>query len=255
MSRLAVERLGFGHPGAAVGRDVSFTVDGGEVLCLLGPNGGGKTTLFRTILRLLEPVDGVVRVDGESIAAWSRGRMARCFGYVPQAQLGVFPFTVREIVLMGRTAHIGVFATPSAADRAMADAALAQLAVGDLADRPYTQLSGGERQLVLIARALAQEPAVLIMDEPTASLDFGNQVRVLTEIRRLADSGLAVIFSTHHPDEAFHCASHALLLARGGALAFGTPEAVITAENLRAVYGVEVKVAAMNGTRVCVPDF
>jgi iron complex transport system ATP-binding protein len=258
VSRLAVERLGFGHPGVPVGRDVSFTVEGGEVLCLLGPNGGGKTTLFRTILRLLEPRDGAVRVDGESIAGWSRGRMARCFGYVPQAQLGVFPFTVREIVLMGRTAHIGAFATPSAADRAMADAALAQLAIGDLAHRPYTQLSGGERQLVLIARALAQEPAVLIMDEPTASLDFGNQVRVLAEVRELARRGIAVILSTHDPDQAFLCAHRVALLHRGRLAALGPPADVITPEHLAAAYGVSVAIVPIEQDgqvrTVCLPS-
>ena len=160
--RLDVSDLAFGYPGHDVGREVTLALEGGEVLCLLGPNGGGKTTLFKTILRLLAPRHGRVAVDGEPIADWSRGRLARIFGYVPQAQLGVFPFTVAEIALMGRTAHIGPFATPSRGDRAVAEEMLATLGIHHLASRSYTEISGGERQLTLIARALAQEPAIYL---------------------------------------------------------------------------------------------
>src|SRR5262249_22547658 len=141
--QLEVTDLGFGYAGKPVGSGVSFALGGGEVLCLLGPNGGGKTTLFKTILRLIAPQRGRVAVDGESIADWSRLRLARVFGYVPQAQLGIFPFTVSEIVLMGRTAHIGPFATPSAADRAVAEEMLSALGISHLAGRPYTEISGG----------------------------------------------------------------------------------------------------------------
>src|SRR4030095_16607639 len=177
--RLELADLAFGYPGKEVGRDVTFDLTGGEVLCLLGPNGGGKTTLFKTILRLLSPLPGRVAVDGQPIAGWARDRLARVFGYVPQAQLGIFPFTVAEIVLMGRTAHIGPFATPSRADRAIAEEMLVSLGIGHLAPRPYTEISGGERQLTLIARALAQQPAILVMDEPNASRRFGHHLRRL----------------------------------------------------------------------------
>jgi iron complex transport system ATP-binding protein len=154
---------------------------------------------------------------------------------------------------MGRTAHIGLFAAPAAADRAAADAALRALAIEALAARFVTELSGGERQLAMIARALAQGAQVLVLDEPTASLDFGNQVRVLREIRRLAAEGYAVVFSSHDPSQAFLAAGRVLLLARGGMLRQGPPEEVITAENLRTVYGVEVRVASVDGVRVCLP--
>ncbi|HKA63771.1 MAG TPA: ABC transporter ATP-binding protein [Methylomirabilota bacterium] len=256
--RLEVADLAFGYPGKEVGRDVTFDLTGGEVVCLLGPNGGGKTTLFKTILRLLAPRHGRVAVDGQSIAGWARDRLARVFGYVPQAQLGIFPFTVTEIVLMGRTAHIGPFATPSRADRAIAEEMLATLDIGHLAERPYTEISGGERQLTLIARALAQQPAILVMDEPTASLDFGNQVRVLGQIERLADRGIAIMLSTHDPDHAFLCAHRVALLHHGRLARLGRPDEVITAESLREVYGVQVAitpVARADGrtARVCVP--
>ena len=256
--RLDVQDLAFGYPGKEVGREVSFGLAGGEILCLLGPNGGGKTTLFKTILRLLAPRRGRVDVDGEPVASWSRRRLARVFGYVPQAQLGGFPFTVAEIVLMGRTAHIAPFATPSRGDRAIAEDMLAVLGIGHLAARPYTEISGGERQLTLIARALAQEPAILVMDEPTASLDFGNQVRVLGEIEQLARRGIAVMLSTHDPDHAFLCAHRVALLHQGRLARLGPPDEVITRESLREVYGVEVTVTEVpradgRVARVCIP--
>ena len=213
--RLEVDGLAFGYRDQMVGQDVSFRLAAGEVLCLLGPNGSGKTTLFKTVLRLLPPKAGTVAVDGEPIARWSRRRLARSLGYVPQAQAVPFPFTLREIVLMGRTAHVGLFAAPSRRDREVAEETLASLDIGHLAARPYTEVSGGERQLALVARALAQEPRILVMDEPTASLDFGNQVRVLAEIQALAGRGIAVVLSTHDPDHAFLCA-HRVALLHGG---------------------------------------
>ena len=238
---------------------MSFGLAGGEVLCLLGPNGGGKTTLFKTILRLLAPRRGRVAVDGESVGGWSRGRLARVFGYVPQAQLGVFPFTVADVVLMGRTAHVGPFGTPSRRDRAVVEEMIGVLGIGHLSTRPYTEISGGERQLTLIARALAQEPAILVMDEPTASLDFGNQVRVLGEIEQLARRGIAVMLSTHDPDHAFLCGDRVALLHQGRLASLGPPAEVITRESLREVYGVEVAVTEVQGAdgrraRVCVPS-
>jgi iron complex transport system permease protein len=256
--RLDVADLAFGYPGKEVGREVTFGLTGGEVLCLLGPNGGGKTTLFKTVLRLLIPRHGRITVDGEPIDGWSCEQLARVFGYVPQAQLGVFPFTVAEIVLMGRTANIGPFAIPSRRDRAIAEEMLATLGIGHLAARPYTEISGGERQLTLIARALAQQPAILAMDEPTASLDFGNQVRILDEIEQLAGRGIAVMLSTHDPDHAFLCAHRVALLHHGRLARLGRPDEVITAESLREVYGVQVTITQVTRAdgrtaRVCVP--
>jgi len=259
VSRLEVSALAYGYDGRAVGRDVSFAVESGEVLCLLGPNGGGKTTLFKTVLGLLPALGGTVAVDGESVAGWSRARVARALGYVPQAQLGLFPFTVREIVLMGRTAHLGAFATPSRRDEAVAESTLESLGITHLAARAYTEVSGGERQMTLVARALAQEPRVLVMDEPTASLDFGNQVRVLSRVRAVAGEGIAVIVSTHDPDQAFACADRVAVLHGGTLAGLGSPEATITPQRLRAVYGVDVDVVTLtlaDGRRVrtCVPS-
>ena len=258
--KLSVENLSFGYRNKIVGAGVSFSLDAGEVLCLLGPNGAGKTTLFKTILALVPPLGGVIKADEAAIDRWPRQSLARMFGYVPQAQLGFFPFTVQEVVLMGRTARIGLFNTPSARDREIAQQLLEVLGISNLAERPYTEVSGGERQLTLIARALAQEPQVLVMDEPTASLDFGNRVRVLSEIKALASRGIAVFLSTHDPDHAFLCAQRVAILHRGTLAHVGPPEEVITPAILRAVYGVEVEIARItsaDGVKhlICMPSF
>lgn len=250
---LEARSLGYGYAQRAVGRDLDLQVSAGEVLAVLGPNGGGKTTLFRTLLGLLPAQAGAVLLGGQALDTMPRGEVARRAGYVPQGHAPQFAFTVREAVLMGRTSHIGLFAAPGATDRDAAERAIRALGIGDLAERVVTELSGGERQLAMVARALAQGARLLILDEPTASLDFGNQVRVLRELRRLAAEGYAIVFSAHDPGQAFLAASRVLLIAQGGAPRQGTPEEVITAENLRRVYGVEVRVETVAGMRVCTP--
>jgi ABC-type cobalamin/Fe3+-siderophores transport system ATPase subunit len=184
--------------------------------------------------------------------------MARVMGYVPQAHAPPFPFTVIDTVLMGRTAHCGALAAPGKNDRRIAAEALAMLDIGHLCDRPYTEVSGGERQLVLVARALAQQPRVLVMDEPTASLDFGHQVIVLDRVQRLADSGIALVMATHFPDHAFLCATKVLMLKDRSVAAVGGPEEVITESSLGSLYGVDVRIIDTglgNGrqVKVCVP--
>lgn len=230
--------LTIGHGQRRVGTDLSFAIAPGEVLCLLGPNGSGKTTLFRTLLGLLAPLAGEVRVLGEPVAAWPRSAFARHVGYVPQAHAGIFPYTVEDVVLMGRAARIGRFAAPAQQDRDHALHCLHTLGIAHLHQRIYTAISGGERQLVLIARALAQEPVLLVMDEPTASLDFGNQIRVLEHIAQLRQQGMAVLLSTHQPEHALRIADRIALLGGGCLVAIGTPASTATPERLATLYGV-----------------
>jgi len=255
---LQARALSIGFGSRVLARDLSLDVPTGEILCLLGPNGVGKTTLFRSLLGLQKPLGGQVLVDGTDMAALSPAEIARRIAYVPQAQAGYFPFTVFDVVLMGRNAHLKPFAAPTAKDRTTAMAALQRLGIGHLADSIYTRISGGERQLSLIARALAAETTLLVLDEPTASLDFGNQIRVLDEVSRLAQDGIGVLLSTHDPDQAFLCAHRVALLQRSGALVTGTPEAVITPAALHALYGVTVEIAELplpDGRKrhVCLP--
>ena len=252
---LAVEDLSFGYAGRRVGSAVSFQLAPGEVLCLLGPNGGGKSTLLKTVLGLIPALSGRVTIDGEDTAAWQPQRRALAFGYVPQTGAGQFAFTVAEMVLMGRSAYLPAFAAPSANDRTIAVSALEALGIAALGSRDWLKISGGERQLALIARALAQQARVLILDEPTANLDFGNQVRVLAELKKLAAQGLAVVFATHHPEQAFACADRVAILHEGSLMQLGTPEATITPATMRQVYGIEVDVVPVGDGRIkmCLP--
>jgi iron complex transport system ATP-binding protein len=256
--KLEAQHLDFGYRGKPVGRDVSLALQAGEVLCLLGPNGSGKTTLFKTLLGLLPVQGGAVLMDGADLRDRRRGEIARTVSYVPQAHAAFFPYSVREVVLMGRTAHLGVFSTPSRRDHEIALAALERMKLAHLADSVYTRISGGERQLTLVARALAQDAQIVVMDEPTANLDFGNQVRVLQHVQDLARSGIGVLLSTHDPDQVFVCADQVAMLHGGRLTRLGTPDDVVTAASLKEIYGVEVEVAlvsALDGSlrRVCIP--
>ena len=256
--RLEARHVDFGYREKRVGSGVSLALEAGEVLCLLGPNGSGKTTLFKTMLGLLPVQGGAVMIDDVDLRSRARGEVARLVSYVPQAHAAFFPFTVEEVVLMGRTTHLGVFSSPSRRDREAALAAIARMQIGHLADSVYTRISGGERQLTLIARALAQDARIIVMDEPTANLDFGNQVRVLQHIQSLAQSGIGVLLSTHDPDHAFICAHRVAMLHEGRLARLGAPLATITPESLKEIYGVEVAVVRVpvgDGVErpVCIP--
>ncbi len=255
---LEARDLAIGYGGKVIGSGLSLDVRTGEILCLLGPNGCGKTTLFKTLLGLIPQLGGDVRVDGAPLAGLSRAKIAQAIAYVPQQHAPPFPYEAIEIVLMGRTARLGAFAQPGAEDRRVAEAALNRLGIADLAGRDYSRLSGGQRQLVLIARALAQEAPLLVMDEPTASLDFGNQARVLAEVAKLARDAdteqRGVILSTHDPDQAFALGAEALLMQNGQIVGGGRPEEALTGKALSAVYGVAVSVERTeSGRLVCAP--
>ncbi len=253
--KLEAHALAFGYPDKPVGRGVDLTVGPGDVLCLLGPNGAGKTTLFKTLLGLLPPQGGGIRIGGTPLERLSRRDIAQRIAYIPQAHTPPFPFAVRDVVLMGRTARLGPFESPGRSDREAAERALDLLGIAELADADYTRISGGQRQLALIARALAQETPLLVMDEPTASLDFGNQALVLREIRRLLGKGFGIVLSTHDPDHAFACATRVALLHDGGVLAAGTPAEVLTADHMQRMYGVAVTIERLaDGRTVCAPS-
>lgn len=244
---LQVSNLRIGYPARVVGESISLSLSGGEVLALLGPNGCGKTTLLKTVLGVLPARGGEIELDGRPLRDWSLAERARCVAYVPQGQASTFGFTALEMVLMGRTAHLGLLARPSARDRAIAQDALKRLGMAQLSDRSVHHMSGGERQLVLIARALAQQPRAVLLDEPTASLDFGNQGLVLRAVRTLAQEGLAVLLTTHDPNQALRCADRALMMREGTVISHGPVRKVVTADSLRALYGSDVMQVATEG--------
>jgi iron complex transport system ATP-binding protein len=241
---LEAQQISIGYGYRFVGKDLNIAIGRGEVLALLGPNGGGKTTLLKTLLGLIPPLAGTIRLAGQNLARLSIQERARLMAYVPQVHAGTFPFTVADLVLTGRSAHGDLFSPPSARDHAAVEQAAQRLGISHLLDRPYTHISGGERQLALIARALAQEPQLVMLDEPTASLDFGNQGKVLREIRALAEHDQGVVFSTHDPNHALRFADRALLIGDGGCLAEGSPRTVLTTSSLSALYRTEIRVVA-----------
>jgi len=256
-----IRGIGFNYPGRPrLLDDITLTVSPGESVCLLGPNGSGKTTLLRCVLALEKVTSGSVLINGHDAHAVSRRVLAREVAYVPQATAVVFPFTVLDVVLMARTAHLARLAVPSAKDDAAARRAIDLVGIGHLSDRPLDQISGGERQLALIARALCQEARVVVMDEPTAALDYANQIRVLKIVTDLQRAGYAVIMSAHNPDHAFMVATHAAILEKGRLVAYGEPREIITTERLSSLYGAAIHVVPAHlpgdperAATVCVP--
>lgn len=240
--KLEVKKLVCGYSRKALMDPISLMLLDHEVCCILGPNGVGKTTLFKTILRLIPPLEGEIYLDGEDFLRFPRQKVAKQIAYVPQVHVPPFPYKVEDVVLLGRVTSTGYFKQPSETDYEIAEDAMKEMGILELRDRSYTDVSGGERQLVLLARALAQEPEILMLDEPTTGLDYRNQVRVLERICLLRDQGYAVIMTTHDPDHAFRCEAKALLLHRDRPPEYGDAKEVLTERSLKKVYGVDVKI-------------
>jgi iron complex transport system ATP-binding protein len=245
---LAGRGLTIGYRDRVVGRGLDVSLAQSEVLALLGPNGSGKTTLLKTLLGILAPLAGAALIEGKPISSYAASARARRIAYVPQSHVPTFGFTVETVVLMGRTAHGNLFSAPSAADRLVANRALERFGIAALKERPYTMISGGERQLVLLARALAQEPQFIVLDEPTASLDFGNQGKVMREMRALAAAGHGVLFTTHDPNHALRAADRAFLIRDGQCVAEGGVRDVLTRARLESLYGAPVEMLTDGAT-------
>ncbi|WP_248281106.1 ABC transporter ATP-binding protein [Azoarcus sp. TTM-91] len=246
--------VGFNRGRRVILDGVDLQLAPGDILALLGANGAGKTTLLRCLLGLLKPDAGVVRLNGRPLSGHSPRQLARHLAYVPQAHAAPFPYTVRQVVTLGRLPHHGPFSAPAAADLQAVEEALTQLGIQALAARPYTELSGGERQLALIARALAQGARTLVMDEPVTGLDFGHQIRLLERIERLAADGYAILKTTHHPDHALACATRVALLHEGRIDADGPPADVLSPAAIRRLYRVDVELLqAGSGRSAFVP--
>lgn len=240
---LDVSDLCFGYgPGSVVLNQVSFELTSGQVLCLLGPNGAGKSTLLRCLLGLLSPTSGDVLLDGVALPTLTRRAIARRIAYVPQSAVMALPYTAFEVVLMGRTPHVDGGGVTSAADDAAAVAAFAALDIQHLETRPFDQMSGGERQLIMFARALCQGASLLVLDEPTASLDYGNQIKILKAIGQLRRRGYAIIITAHNPDHALHSATHVGMLRGGRLTTLEPPDTAITSARLSALYDTPIEV-------------
>jgi len=251
---LQANHLSFAYvPEQTVLHDISLKLDSGETLYILGRNGGGKTTLLSCLAGLLNPDTGQVELAGKLLDDYSPTERARMIGLIPQMHIPAFSYSVREMVMMGRAPHLGWLGSPSSVDHRIVEESLEQVGLYELRDRPYTEISGGERQLVLIARGLAQKCRVLLMDEPTAHLDLSNQHRILEIVNQLSRQGLSFIISTHAPNDALTYADHVLLLNGGWVTDYGSPEKTLTEPLLSTVYGIRTEVIYQNENGVPTP--
>lgn len=252
---IEVSKLSFSYGDHLIFDDISFTAYDNQLLSIIGSNGAGKSTMFHCILGLLNGYKGKVLFNGIDIKGLSAKEMAKLVAYIPQSHYPSFNFSVFDMVLMGTTTQVSSIASPGKKQIKLALAALERMGIEHLKNRGYTHISGGERQLVLIARALVQDAKVLIMDEPTANLDFGNQVRVMSEIKSLTRDGYTIIQSTHNPEQAFQFSDAVLALKNGKILASGAPADIFTEPLIQTLYGIDVEMQTLYGgkVKVCIP--
>ena len=247
---LKIENGCFAYKGGPqILKDINIEVRPGEILAVLGPNGAGKTTLLRCMMDMLHWQSGKSLLDGEDIRSIPASKLWRRMAYVPQARTAAASYTAFQTVLLGRSSRIGAFSSPSEEDLKAADRVMERLGISHLADKPCHAISGGELQMVLIARAMAAEPEILVLDEPESNLDFKNQLIVLDTMTALAAEGVACVFNTHYPAQALQRAGKSLMLAKDGNSVFGETTAVVTEENIRRAFGVEALIGEVETPR------
>jgi len=259
-AKLSIRQAGFGYNDHHfVWKDINIEVQEGECLCLLGPNGCGKTTLLNCINGNYSLQTGTIYVNGKNIKEYSILELAQTMGTVFQEHSAPFPYTSLEVVRMGRTPHLGLFGKPSKKDTELAYSIMEEMGIAHLAEKSYTQISGGERQLVLIARTLCQQPEIILFDEPTSHLDFKNQAMVLRTVKNLSEKGMTIVMTSHFPNHVWKIGTSVAMLGSGQIVAQGPVDAVMTEENLSKTYGVEVIIYdAQSGnyhTRFCDPNY
>jgi iron complex transport system ATP-binding protein len=247
-------RYGSDGPATPVLRNVSLRVRTGAITALLGPNGSGKTTLLHLLLGILKPSSGTMTIAGTPLPSRGRRELSQMIGLVPQDDGVVFDLSVFEYVLLGRAPYLGLLELPGEADRVATARVIERTGIADLSHRPVPSLSGGERQLATVARALAQQPKILLLDEPTSHLDIAHTRQVLALLRGLRGAGTTVVFTTHDPNSASAIADDVVMIRGGQVLASGPVRTVMTSENLSATYGVAVEVAEANGRQVVLVD-
>jgi iron complex transport system ATP-binding protein len=257
---ISVEEVSLAYGSSKILEGISLAVRKGSVVTMVGPNGCGKTTLLKIINNLLKPDRGRVFVEGREVNSMPAYRLARIMGYVPQGHKISFPFKVRDVVMTGRMPYIPAFSSPMREDLERTEQALALAGIGGLADQPYTQISGGERQLVMIARAMAQQPSVLLLDEPTSYLDFKNQILTLKMVKEISWSqGVTVVMTLHDPNHALMFSDEVVLLRKlngrraGNIIASGPPHKVMTPQNIKAAYGLDVEIVEVKGCKLLLP--
>lgn len=239
-----VDNICFRYPGYErdVLKRVSLSLHKGEILCILGPNGAGKTTLLSCMAGLLRPASGTIRLCGRELSGMSEKEIAKLTGFVPQMHIPSFDYRVIDFVLMGRAPHTGLFSRPTAEEEQMCRTVLENMGLGHIAEKSYLDISGGERQQLLIARAVIQSPEAILFDEPTAHLDYGNQHRTLSRIKQMASEGYSVVITTHNPDHALLLGDRAAIVSKDGTVIQGSTSEILTEEKLSEVYGMDIRI-------------
>lgn len=250
-----VSGLSFSYGNRLVLKDISFSIQPSQLLSIIGPNGVGKSTLFRCILGLMKNYQGEILINNQDIRDLDVRERAQLIAYIPQSHHPYFNYSVFDMVLMGTSVKVSVVSSPGQKQLDLVDYTLERLEISHLKNRGYTQISGGEQQLVLLARALVQEAKILILDEPTANLDFGNQFRVMAQIKSLAEEGYTIIQATHNPDQAFLYSDQVLAMKNGKVVTMGTPAEIFTADLIQTLYGVDVELQSLfdGKVKVCMP--
>nr|WP_269140358.1 ABC transporter ATP-binding protein [Pectinatus haikarae] len=257
---MAVKNLSCGYNHHKLAEGINFNVTDGDIITVLGPNGVGKTTLLKTIMGFIKPCSGSVLLDNKDLSGLPRKYTARHIGYVPQVTCHSFSFSIEEVVIMGRLPHLNAFSQPGNKDMLIVEDVLKKLNIEHMRKRFFSNLSGGEQQIVMIARALVQEPRLLIMDEPTSNLDFGNQIRILKIIKQLSQNGISILFTTHFPDQAFLCDAKVILFYKNTRPDIGDAANILSPVNLKRAYGIDIDIITKKNadgsiTKTCVPLF
>lgn len=236
--------------------NVSLCIAPGEMLTLLGPNGAGKSTLLNCLVGALRPQEGAVLLEDRNVGEMQPREVARRIAYVPQTSNPTYGYQTRDYIAMGRAPHKGMFQKPDEEDYALVDEAMERLGVTHLAAQPYTQLSGGERQLANVCRAIVQQPSVILFDEPTSALDYGNQIKVLRLVKSLREQGYAIMMTTHNPDHPIMLGGRVAILDRAGHLECGRVDELMTEERLSALYQIDLRVLSIPelGRNACLPE-
>ncbi len=259
MREIVIQDATFSYDGKTdIFSGLSDTITSEEMFCILGPNGIGKSTLLKAILNLHKLKSGSISIDGRNVEDYRPAELAKIIAYIPQTYALTFPYKVLDMVLMGRMPYINSMARPTPEDYEKCGTAIQLLGLQSLADRPCTQLSGGQLQLVMLARAIAQEAEFIILDEPTSHLDYGKQMITLDIIRTMKDRGVGIIMTTHDPDHAFMVCDKAAVMSKGNFIAVGKPDDVVTEENLRTAYNVDIRIITYEDEdgkkqKTCVP--
>lgn len=250
---LIVNNLSFSYKDKQVLNNISFEIKEGDFVCVLGKNGVGKSTLFKLLLGFLKKQSGNILISNKELEHYSRKELAREIAYIPQYSTSAFNYSVFDTVLMGTTCRLDTLGSPKAKEKQIALEALKQFKIQHLSHKYSDSISGGERQLVVLARAIAQGSKILILDEPTANLDYGNQVRVMKTISNLKSQGYSIILSTHNPEQALWFSDKVMLLDNQKILSFGSTKDVINSTVLEKIYGIKIDLIEKDGKTLCFP--